>query len=168
MSDSLWPYELYSPWNTYSPWNSPDQNTEMDSHSLLQGIFPTKGANTGLLHCRQILYQLSHQGSPFLGQDPTFPVSEYLFKVFPLPQKSSPHPSSGSNAVCPVRLVSATNSSMKLVFIPPTKCGFSFRSWNASRLYKVHQFWTLFDHRFSYTQLKTIFFSTLVYKMTVI
>ena len=31
---------------------------------LLQGIFPTQGSNLGLLHCRQILYFLSHQGSP--------------------------------------------------------------------------------------------------------
>ena len=36
----------------------------MDSHSLLQRIFPTQGLNSGLLHCRQILYQLSHQGRP--------------------------------------------------------------------------------------------------------
>ena len=33
-------------------------------HSLLQGIFPTRGLNSGLLHCRQILHHLSHQGSP--------------------------------------------------------------------------------------------------------
>ena len=33
------------------------------SHSLLQGIFPTQGLNQGLLHCRQILYHLSHRGS---------------------------------------------------------------------------------------------------------
>ena len=32
--------------------------------SLLQGIFPTQGSNPGLLHCRRILYQLSHKGSP--------------------------------------------------------------------------------------------------------
>ena len=32
--------------------------------SLLQGIFPTQGSNSGLPHCRQILYQLSHKGSP--------------------------------------------------------------------------------------------------------
>ena len=31
---------------------------------LLQGIFPTQGLNPGLPHCRQILYQLSHRGSP--------------------------------------------------------------------------------------------------------
>ena len=33
------------------------------SHSL-QGIFQTQGSNPGLPHCRQILYCLSHQGSP--------------------------------------------------------------------------------------------------------
>ena len=37
---------------------------EWVSLSLLQGIFPTQGQNPGFLHCRQILYQLSHQGSP--------------------------------------------------------------------------------------------------------
>ena len=58
MSNSLRPHGLYS------PWNSPGQNTGVGSLSLLQGIFPTQGSNPGLLHCRQILYQLSHKGSP--------------------------------------------------------------------------------------------------------
>ena len=40
------------------------QNTGTGSLSLLQGIFPTQELNPGLLHCRQILYQLSYQGSP--------------------------------------------------------------------------------------------------------
>ena len=57
VSDSLQPYGLYS------PWNSPGQNTRVDSHSLLQGIFPAQGSNPGLPHCRQILYQLSRKGS---------------------------------------------------------------------------------------------------------
>ena len=39
------------------------KNTGVGSHSLLQGIFLTQGSNLGLLHCRQILYCLSHQGS---------------------------------------------------------------------------------------------------------
>jgi len=43
--------------------DSPGKNTGMGCHALLQGIFPTQGLNTGLLHCRQILYCLSHQGS---------------------------------------------------------------------------------------------------------
>ena len=46
------------------PWNSQGKNTGVDSHSLLQGIFLTQGSNPGLLHCRQILYCLSHQGNP--------------------------------------------------------------------------------------------------------
>ena len=36
----------------------------MGYHFLLQGIFLTQGLNPGLLHCRQILYQLSYEGSP--------------------------------------------------------------------------------------------------------
>ena len=48
----------------HSPWNSPGQNTGVGSLSLLQGIFPIQGLNPDLLHCRQILYQLSHKGSP--------------------------------------------------------------------------------------------------------
>ena len=40
------------------------RNTWVHSFSLLQGIFPTQGLNRGLLPCRQILYQLSPQGSP--------------------------------------------------------------------------------------------------------
>ena len=58
MANSLQPHELYS------PWNSPGQNTGVGSLSLLQVIFPTQGSNPGHSHCRQILYQLTHQGSP--------------------------------------------------------------------------------------------------------
>ena len=46
------------------PWNSPGQNTGVSSCPLPQGIFPTQWSNPGLPHCRQILYHLSHQGSP--------------------------------------------------------------------------------------------------------
>ena len=58
MSDSLQPHGLYS------PWNSPGQKTGVGSLPLLQEIFPTQGSNPGLLHCRWILYELSHKGSP--------------------------------------------------------------------------------------------------------
>ena len=44
--------------------DSPGKNTGVGCHAFLQGIFPTQGSNPGLLHCRQILYLLSHQGSP--------------------------------------------------------------------------------------------------------
>ena len=61
VSDSLRPHGLYS------PWNSPGQNTGVGTLSLLQGIFPTQGSNPGLSRCSQIIYQLSHKGSPQLS-----------------------------------------------------------------------------------------------------
>ena len=42
------------------------RNIGVGSLSLLQGIFLTQESNQGLLNCRQILYQLSYQGSPIL------------------------------------------------------------------------------------------------------
>ena len=44
--------------------NSPSQNTGVGKLSLAQGIFPIQGSKPGLLHCRQILYQVLHKGSP--------------------------------------------------------------------------------------------------------
>jgi len=51
-----------------TPRNSPDQNTRVRSLSLLQGIFPTQESNPGHPPCKQILYQLSHKGSPTLQE----------------------------------------------------------------------------------------------------
>ena len=45
------------------PWDFPDKNTGVHCHFLLQGIFPTQEYNPGLLHCGQILYRLSYEGS---------------------------------------------------------------------------------------------------------
>ena len=61
-------------------WDSPGKNTGVDCNALLQGIFPTQGSNPSLLHGRQILYQLSHQGSPNNGM-PHFIL--YYFKSVP-------------------------------------------------------------------------------------
>ena len=52
--DSLRPHGLYS------PWHSPGQKTGVGSLSFLHEIVPTQGSNQDLLHCRQILYQLSY------------------------------------------------------------------------------------------------------------
>ena len=48
-------------------WNSLDKNTGVGCHALFQGLSLTQGLNLGLPHCRQILYHLSHQGSPFIS-----------------------------------------------------------------------------------------------------
>ena len=55
---SLWPHGL----TVHGIFQ--DRTLEWVACSLLQGIFPTQGLNPGLLHCRQIVYHLSHEGSP--------------------------------------------------------------------------------------------------------
>ena len=82
ISSAKWKRKLLShawlfvtPWRLYSPWNSPGQNTGVESHSLLQGIFLIQGSNPGLPHCRQILYQLSHQRSPRILEGVAYPFS---------------------------------------------------------------------------------------------
>ena len=73
MSDSLQPYGIHRPWSSLG------QNTTGVGHlPLLQGIFPAQGPNSGLLHCRQILYQLSHQGSPRIWEWVAYPFSRGL------------------------------------------------------------------------------------------
>ena len=71
VSSSLWPCGLL-PTRLLCPWDSPGKNTGVGCHALLQGIFPAQGLNPHLshhLHCRWILYPLSHLGSPnwFIG-----------------------------------------------------------------------------------------------------
>ena len=72
VSDSLQPHGLYS------PWNSPGQNTGMGSLALLRGIFSTQGSNPSLPQYRQILYHLSHQGSPLTPQPGIKPATLVL------------------------------------------------------------------------------------------
>ena len=57
------------------PMDSPGQNTGVGSRSLLQQIFPTQGLNSGLPHCRQILYQLSHKGRSSILKWVAYPFS---------------------------------------------------------------------------------------------
>ena len=72
MPNCVWLF--VTPW-TDGPWNSPGQNTGVGSFSLLQGIFPTQGLSPGLLHCWQILYQLSHKRSPKILEWVAYPFS---------------------------------------------------------------------------------------------
>ena len=88
VSDSLKHHGL-QPGRLLCPWNSPDQNTRVGNHFILQRIFPTQESNPGLLHYRQILYQLSHREAqeywsgqpipspgdlPHPGNEPGFPA----------------------------------------------------------------------------------------------
>ena len=67
MSDSLQPMDCIL--------NSPGQNILVGSCPLLKGIFPTQESNPSLPHCRRILYQLSHQGSPRILEWVAYPFS---------------------------------------------------------------------------------------------
>ena len=58
------------------------KNTGVGSLSLLQRIFLTQELNRGLLHCRRILYQLSHQGSPYMWLSKSLTLSELLIISF--------------------------------------------------------------------------------------
>ena len=65
MSDSLWPYGLMAcrlPGSSVHG-DSPGKNTGVGCHVLLQGFFLIQVWNPSLLHCRQILHCLRHQGS---------------------------------------------------------------------------------------------------------
>ena len=59
VSLSLGPHSL-QPARILCTWDSPSRNTRVVYRSFLQGIFPTQGLNTGLQHCRQILYCWSY------------------------------------------------------------------------------------------------------------
>ena len=63
MSDSLRPHGLY-PTRLLRPWDFPGKHTGVGCHFLLQRIFLTRGSNPGFLHCRQMLYRLSHREAP--------------------------------------------------------------------------------------------------------
>ena len=51
------------------------KNTGVGSISLLQWIFLTQGSNPSLPHCKRILYQLSHKGSPRILEWVAYPFS---------------------------------------------------------------------------------------------
>ena len=55
--------------------DSPGKNTGVGCHAFFQGNFPIQGLNPGLPHCRQILYCLSHQGSPRILEWVAYPFS---------------------------------------------------------------------------------------------
>ena len=66
---------LCDPMETIQSMEFSSQNSGVGSFFLLQGIFLTQGLNPGLPHCRQILYQLSHKGSPRILEWVAYPFS---------------------------------------------------------------------------------------------
>ena len=89
------------------------KNTGVGSRSLLQWIFMTQESNWGLLHCRQIRYQLSYQGSPLRQQkppqsnSPTKSIRQTLYSrhtYFSFTSKASPSLSLSSSDFSPLSI----------------------------------------------------------------
>ena len=76
-------------------WNSQGKNTGMSCHFLLQGVLPTWGSNLSLLHCRQILYCLSQQGSPQIAS------VQFRFSRSVVSDPLRPHESQHARPPCP-------------------------------------------------------------------
>ena len=64
---TLRPHRL-QPTRLLCPWDSPGKNTGVGYHFILQGIFPARGLNLGLSHCRQVCHLLSHRGGELGGE----------------------------------------------------------------------------------------------------
>ena len=92
--------------------DSPGKNTGVGCHALLQEIFPTQGSNSDLLQCRQILYHLSHQGSPKILEWVAIPSSRDL----PDPGIELESPSLKTDSL-PAELPGKPNSNHTLNFI---------------------------------------------------
>ena len=82
MPDSMRPHWL-QPTRRLCLWDSPGKNTGVDCHFLFQGIFPTQESNPDLMHCRQILYQLSYTSGLFVYAcaNITFLIVEVLWYI---------------------------------------------------------------------------------------
>ena len=68
---------LFATWWTIQSTEFLVQNAGVGSLSLLKGLFPTQEWNPGPLHCSQILYQLSHKGSPRILEWVVYPFSSW-------------------------------------------------------------------------------------------
>ena len=60
--------------------DSSGKDTRVGCHALFQVIFSTQGLNPGVLHCRQILYRLSHRESPRIMNWVSYPFSRGSFR----------------------------------------------------------------------------------------
>ena len=87
VSDSFTSDSFQTPWTVVfqAPLSKEfsSKNTGVGSLFLFQGIFSTQGSHLRLLHCRQIPYPLSHQGSPVQHRGASY-LTSCLFCIFPL------------------------------------------------------------------------------------
>ena len=128
MSDSCDPMDCNPP-GLLCPRDSPGKNTGVGCHFLFQRIFPTQELNPGLLHCRQILYQLSYKGIPVhsMGFDKRIISCTHYYCI----QQNS---FITLKAFCtlPIHVVSPNSCQYPLIILPSHSFAFSIMSysWN--------------------------------------
>ena len=103
--------------------DSPGKSTGMGCHALLQGIFPAQWLNPGLLHCRQILYHLSHQGSPRI-------LKWVAYSFFRGPSQES------NQGLLRCRRIALVSHKCKIVFM---QCQMFYKSHIISSLWPFYQ-----------------------------
>ena len=95
-----WPVALQAPLSMKFSGQKP---TGVGCHSFLQGIFLTQGSNLGLQHCGQILYHLSHQGSPTRPQGKSYKLTFVHINSFNSIKSVLPGGTSGTQPFCQCR-----------------------------------------------------------------
>ena len=116
----------------------------MGSHFLFQGVFSTQGSNLGLLHCKQILYHMSHQGSP---------INSLICCKFEIPHISDIIQflslSDISLSIVPSKsmciLANCPDFIIYMGSIPLYKCTTSFFIHSSVLFYCLHFYWSRFD-----------------------
>ena len=82
VSSALQPHGL-QPAGLLCPWDSLGKKPGIGCHFLLQGNFLIQGLNPRLLHCRQILYRLSHQGRVFMFRTSLIDSYFWFSSIYP-------------------------------------------------------------------------------------
>ena len=141
MSDSSWPHGLL-PIRLLCPRDFPGKATGVGSYFLLKGIFPTQGSNSGLLHCRQILYWLSYQeaqgnGNPlqYFGQENPMDRGAWRAAVHVVEKSETRLKRLTRHALTTDYKVAAWSSPCQIAKLPPAFLPFDFAA--ASQPYQL-------------------------------
>ena len=143
VSDSSWHHGL-QPTRLLHPWDFPGKSTGVGCHFFLQGIFTNQVSNPGLLHCRQTLYRLSHQGSPLGAFGSRFSLVQLYATLWTVPARflcpwDSPGKNTGVNCHVLLQGIFPTQGSNLCLSMSPAQAGEFFTTrgiWEAHWYYQ--------------------------------
>ena len=138
------------------PEDSPCKNTRVGCHALLQGIFPTQGWNPGLLHCRWILYQLSHKGSARILEWVAYPFSS---------GSSWPRNRTGVSCIADGLF---TNWAIREVWITREVLIYLFIFFKVQKEYFIHQMPIKVAESKIWNQIENTWMLTIIFKLEIV